>query len=191
MKYFLISVLIHLSIFLYTGFSWKEKTIAMKPNVDSNSQVIHVSLKLMEQEVQELEKKIKTIKKTKKATRKLVKVKNPVTKKQTVSTDKKSKLEGEKILQEYFAEIRSFIEKKKYYPKRALKMRQAGAVEICLDIDHKGHFYNVHIKKASRYSALNNAALSLIQEISSFKPLPKEMGKSITLNIPLKYALND
>jgi TonB family protein len=143
----------------------------------------------MEEELEVLKDKIIKIKKSN--IKKLVKTKKTVTKKNIASREKSSKVIGEELLHKYVTEIRSFVERKQYYPKKARRMRQSGAVEICLDIDHNGQFLDVHIKKASAYSALNNAALSLIQEISKFKPLPKEMGNKITLSIPLTYALND
>lgn len=190
MKFFLISIFIHVSLFLFVSGTFEKDSKILKPHVHSNSKVIHISLKIKPEDIRDPVKKVAAIRKSIRKVVKETKAKKDSAIKKMMVRDKSSKIIGEKELQKYFAEIRSFIEKRKYYPKKALKMRQSGDVEICVDIDHNGHFHDIHIKTKSRYETLNIAALNLIQEISKFKPLPKEIGKKITLNIPIKYALN-
>lgn len=189
MKFFLISTFIHISLFLFASREFEKDSKVLKPHVQPSTKVMHISLKIKPEDVRDPLKKVATIKKLKKSIEKIVKETNNKIIKKTKERKQNSKILGEKELHQYFAEVRSFIEKRKYYPKKALKMRQSGEVEICIEIDENGNFHDIHIKTESRYKTLNIAALSLIQEISKFKPLPKEVGKKVTLNIPIKYAL--
>lgn len=193
MKFLFLSLFIHICFFAYGQFKLEQSSIALKPNVESTASVMHISIKLEESDVQELKEKISKIKKNLKKTKKnkVKKVQNKNNNKLAISKAKRSSVEGKEVLNQYIAEIRSFVERKKFYPKKARRMRQAGAVEICLEVDSDGNFHDIHIKKASAHKTLNKAALALITEISKYKPFPKEMGEKITLSIPLTYALND
>ena len=172
------------------------KESLVKPRVESSSQIIHLTFKLNESDVAELEKKIEVIK------RKRVLKKEPFIKRKTsqatpskklkrVVVEKVTEAKGEDVLNQYFLELRKYIEARKYYPKMALRLKQAGSVKICIEIDQHGNFHGIHIKEASPFTILNKAALALVEEVSKFKPLPATMGDKITLNIPLKYALGN
>jgi len=187
MKYFIISLFIHLLFFGSPYFSKHSIAPRVAQSYKTKKVVTHLSLKMVNEDLKELKKKIV---KARKQNLKNKKVQKDKIKQFTKERKELSKLDGERLLQKYTQEIRSFIERRKFYPKKARRMRQSGAVEICLEIDQNGNFHDIHIKNASPHSSLNKAALALVTEISQFKPLPKEMGKSITLDIPLKYALN-
>ncbi len=191
MRNLVVSILLHVGILFLPQLNKSKEVVSLSPQVESSEEVIHISFKLDESGVRELKKKIETIKKAKKVAVKKVVVKTQEKLVSSVAAPKVVKVVGKKHLEKYLLELVKFIEKKKHYPKMALRMRQAGSVEISLAIDREGNFHHVHIKNASPYSSLNKAALSLVEEISKFKPLPAEMGKKITLNIPLKYALDN
>ncbi|MCF8058481.1 MAG: energy transducer TonB [Bacteriovoracaceae bacterium] len=195
MKFFFISLFIHFGLLFFSDISVLKKDYSFRPRVESSSEVIHVTIKLNESEVRELEKKIDIIKKEKIVNKVTSTIKKkfqqqPI-KKSTVVQEGVSKVKGDELLNKYFLELRKHIEAKKYYPKMALMLKQAGSVEICLEIDQNGNFHGIHIKRPSPFSSLNKAALSLVEEISKFKPLPLTMGKKVTLNIPLKYDLSN
>ncbi len=191
MKSLFLSLTIHALVLFGTMPNlFKDKPQA--PKVHASEQVLHVSIRLNEQDVETIKEKIQKVRKAKRIKKMVKKKTTPKPKKVVTNKVKKApvnKVDGEKVLNSYITELRSFIESKKYYPKRALRMKQAGAVEICLDIDENGNFHDIHIKNGSRYSTLNKAALELIKEISKFKPLPRDLGQKVTLNIPLRYAL--
>lgn len=189
MKSFIFSLSIHLIVLFALNPDWISLKETIKPKVTGSEQVFHVSIQLNEKEIQTLQKTLKKVSTKKQKTRK--KTVKKLVQKKVVTREKVTKVEGQEVLNKYFIELRKFIEKKKYYPKRAIRMRQAGSVEICLEIDEKGHFHAIKIKNPSKFKTLNKAALSLVKEISRFKPLPKEMGEKVTLNIPLKYALKN
>ncbi|MCR9203350.1 MAG: energy transducer TonB [Halobacteriovoraceae bacterium] len=191
MKSLLLSLSIHLMILFALNPDWISLKETIQPKITGSEQVFHVSIQLNEKEIQTLQKTLKKVstKKLNKTKKKIVK--KQVQKKAVISREKVTKVDGQEVLNKYFAELRKFIEKKKYYPKRAIRMRQAGSVEICLEIDEHGHFHAIKIKNPSQFKTLNKAALALVKEISRFKPLPKEMGEKVTLNIPLKYALKN
>lgn len=191
MKSFLLSLSIHLIALFALNPDWINLKEVEKPKVTASEQVFHVSIQLNEEEIQTLQKTLKTVKKNSPLKKPLKKISKKENLKKTIVREKVSKVDGQKVLDKYFVELRKFIENKKYYPKRAIRMRQAGSVEICLEIDEHGNFHDIKIKNPSKFKTLNKAALALVKEISRFKPLPKEMGEKITLNIPLKYALKN
>jgi TonB family protein len=197
MRSIFVSIAIHV---LILGIMSTDKLVStdQRPNVDSSAEVIHLSFKLDEKEIGELTKKLAVVKKSErvaprpsKTKKKVVKVLSKSAAQSVTARKKVSKIEGDKKLDQYFTELRKLVEQRKFYPKKALRMRQSGSVEICLEIDKNGNFHGIHIKTPSPFGSLNKAALSLVEEISRFKPLPKSLGKKITFNIPLKYALKN
>ena len=191
MKFFFLSLFIHASLFLVISVQNEHLSKDITPKVDSNDQVMHISIKLNQEDIEVWKTALNKIERSKAVPKiKKPKLSNKNIKNNTETIKKVAKVEGTKKLEAYFLELRNFIENKKYYPKKAIRMRQSGVVEVCLEIDSHGHFHAIKIKKPSEFQSLNNAALGLINRISRFKPLPKSLGEKITLNIPLKYALN-
>lgn len=97
---------------------------------------------------------------------------------------KKQLLEIEK----YALELRSFIESKKFYPRLAKRLKQAGDVKVKLTVNNDGKFHNISIAKSSPYPILNEAAIKLINQLQKFKPLPLNVD-SQNFSIPIKYKL--
>lgn len=204
---FIISITLHVLCLGVGSYLWISETKSLKQSAQREShshhgEVFKVTLKIKEEHIPEiqkvLEKKFKTVAKEnadrviKKVTKEKVVTKtSPQTKElsKSVARNKQEEKLGKEELEAYVMELRHFIEKQKFYPRKAARLKQTGEVEIDVEIDQFGHFVSVDIKKASRFSSLNSAAIKLLKEISKFKPLPQKMGEKITLSIPLKYQM--
>ena len=114
----------------------------------------------------------------------------PAAKKPSVSAQKldREKLERQKA--EYLKKVRQMIERKKYYPGIAKKLRQTGEVEVQFVIQRDGSVCCAKVVRASKYRRLNHAALKTVNEIGTFGPLPKVFDEEqLILTVPINYRL--
>lgn len=203
MKSFFISLFIHfIVIFILGGYFQvlSKKEMKLEKREESShihqtaTEVIPIVIRITKRDMEAIFNKEKMEKrKLVQQKEKAVKSKQPNNQKETknsVARAKQIESKGKEELISYVKDLRSFIESKKSYPKIALRLKQSGIVEICLDIDENGLFQNIHLKEKSKFNSLNDAAIKLIKELAHFKPLPNELGKKITLNVPLNYSLS-
>ena len=78
----------------------------------------------------------------------------------------------------YLAALRASIEEQKIYPLQARRQRQVGRVEVGFTIAKSGAITDVHVEKASSYTALNNAALAAVTAVQQFQPIPDGLQRS-------------
>ena len=91
----------------------------------------------------------------------------------------------------YLYELKTFFDQRKTYPAAARTLGQAGQVEIAFQIKKDGTISEVTIVTPSGFERLNQAALALVQNAKSFKPLPTELGMELwKLSVPIRYELN-
>ena len=91
---------------------------------------------------------------------------------------------------EYMAALRSAIEEKKHYPKRARRLKREGDVIINFVINRNGQIKNVRIRHSSGTQLLDKAAIDAIKRVGQFKPIPAEIPRnSWALELPIRYAL--
>lgn len=137
---------------------------------------IHKEKKLV-QKKEEVVKKIKVVEK--------IVVKEKVAQKNSISLEKKKYLQNE-----YISLLKAHIEKYKYYPKRAKRLKQEGRVNISFTISKNGDILGVKFLEKCPYKRLNKAAIEIFDKFTSFKPIPKELNKnSWDLNIPIEYSI--
>lgn len=91
----------------------------------------------------------------------------------------------------YAQELQHYIEKNRYYPRRAMMMEQTGTVKVQLTINPDGSFARVEILQKSDYDILNQAAHELVIQLKSFKPLPQSYRGNGTFIVPINYQLRD
>ncbi len=107
-----------------------------------------------------------------------------------VSAQKTDNLKIEKIKAAYLISVREKIEKNKYYPRSAKKLRQTGKVELKFTILKDGSIKGVEVVSACRYGRLNRAALKTLERIGNFDPLPDAFEtEELTLKVPIDYML--
>jgi protein TonB len=108
-----------------------------------------------------------------------------ITKKVIISNANKNMIKND-----YLSKLRTTIENKKIYPKRAKRLKQQGKVVISFEITKNGHIKKVALKNACPYKRLNSAAIKLLVQIAKFEPIPKELEKDTwAIEVPINYSI--
>ncbi len=76
----------------------------------------------------------------------------------------------------------------KHYPEAARARGEQGTVRLALTIDRSGHVVSARLIGSSGSATLDQAALDMARHASG-QPLPPEMGASVTLTVPIRYAI--
>jgi protein TonB len=82
--------------------------------------------------------------------------------------------------------LRERIMKELVYPYIARKKGIQGVVYVTLRLDENGNLLDVHITRSSGYKSLDNAAVQLVQKVV---PYQHNLGKSLSVQIPIRYSL--
>ncbi len=77
----------------------------------------------------------------------------------------------------------------KHYPEAARARGEQGTVRLSLTIDRGGHVVSARVIGSSGSSTLDQAALEMARRASG-RPLPPEMGSSVSLTVPIRYSIN-
>jgi periplasmic protein TonB len=76
----------------------------------------------------------------------------------------------------------------RHYPEAARARGEQGTVRLALTIDRGGHVVSAHIVGSSGSSILDQSALEMARHASG-RPLPPEMGSSVSLIVPVRYSI--
>jgi protein TonB len=76
----------------------------------------------------------------------------------------------------------------KHYPEAARARGEQGTVRLALTIDRGGHVVSARLVGSSGSSTLDQAALEMAGHASG-RPLPLEMGSSVSLVVPVRYSI--
>jgi protein TonB len=76
----------------------------------------------------------------------------------------------------------------RHYPDAARARGEQGTVRLALTIDRGGHVVSARIIASSGSSLLDQAALEMARHASG-RPLPPEMGSSVSLIVPVRYSI--
>ena len=94
------------------------------------------------------------------------------------------------IEEDYKSALRLAIEAKKFYPKKARRMRREGLVEVDFTIELSGLIKNISISSSSGVELLDNAALQAVQALRQFRPIPDELNRNQwPMRIPVEFSL--
>lgn len=100
-------------------------------------------------------------------------------------------ISGGKSGTSYVDGLRSWIERHKTYPRQAQRLGISGQVVVMLEVDHRGFFQNLTLSESSTHAILDEAALSLLRGIGSYRPFPDYLKQSkIRVRLPIQYVLN-
>lgn len=89
----------------------------------------------------------------------------------------------------YMKSIRDIIEKNKFYPPIARRLRQEGVVKIRITINKTGKIEDAEIIEG-KYPALKDAALKIVTERSSFPEFLKEIRQDrMKITIPINFEI--
>jgi protein TonB len=76
----------------------------------------------------------------------------------------------------------------RHYPEAARARGEQGTVRLALMIDRGGHVVSARLVGSSGSSTLDQAALEMARHASG-RPLPPEMGSSVSLIVPVRYSI--
>jgi periplasmic protein TonB len=76
----------------------------------------------------------------------------------------------------------------RHYPEVARARGEQGTVRLALTIGRSGHVMSAHIVSSSGSSTLDQAALEMARSATG-RPLPPEMGSSVSLIVPVRYSI--
>jgi periplasmic protein TonB len=76
----------------------------------------------------------------------------------------------------------------RHYPEAARARGEQGTVRLALTIGRSGHVMSAHIVGSSGSSTLDHAALEMARNATG-RPLPPEMGSSVSLIVPVRYSI--
>lgn len=91
----------------------------------------------------------------------------------------------------YANQLQAYIEENQYYPRRALVLGQTGKVTIQLTVGRDGVFQKIEIIGLAKHRDLNQAALKLLRQLNSFKPLPEHYKGPAQFIVPILYNIKD
>jgi len=91
----------------------------------------------------------------------------------------------------YYRNLISHASKYADYPKRALRLNQAGYVKVSVEIDKTGKVLNAFVLDESKYSLLNSAAVKSTFKASPFPGMPKLISaKKFEFTVPFTFKPN-
>ena len=76
----------------------------------------------------------------------------------------------------------------RHYPEAARARGEQGTVRLALTIDRGGRVVSARLIASSGSSILDQAALEMARHVSG-RPLPPEMGSSVSLTVPVRYSI--
>ncbi|MDQ6869937.1 MAG: energy transducer TonB [Pseudomonadota bacterium] len=76
----------------------------------------------------------------------------------------------------------------RHYPEAARARGEQGTVRLALTIGRSGHVMSARLVGSSGSSTLDQAALEMARNASG-RPLPPEMGSSVSLIVPIRYSI--
>jgi periplasmic protein TonB len=76
----------------------------------------------------------------------------------------------------------------RHYPEAARARGEQGTVRLAITIGRSGHVMSARIVGSSGSSTLDQAALEMARNASG-RPLPPEMGSSVSLTVPVRYSM--
>lgn len=82
------------------------------------------------------------------------------------------------------------LERHKRYPVRAQARRQEGMPMVRFTMDREGNVQSARLEQATRYSLLNEEALTLFERATPLPPPPPSMpGETVELVVPIEFFM--
>ena len=82
--------------------------------------------------------------------------------------------------------LRARLEAELIYPYVARKRGLQGVVFVTLQLDEKGYLTGIEVTKSSGHGVLDDAAVRLVGKVV---PYPHGLGRSLSIDIPIRYSL--
>ncbi len=96
------------------------------------------------------------------------------------------------IKNSYISAIHFEIQKNRFYPKKAQRLRKEGIVWLSFTILKSGKVENITLKKSSGEEILDKSAIELINKIGKFSAIPEILNvDNWDFSIPINYNLKN
>ena len=93
---------------------------------------------------------------------------------------------------QYFSELKSWLNQYKQYPPQLRKHKVQGVVTVRFTIDKTGALKKSSIKLSSGHNELDQAALQLLKNADPMPEFPTSFNRDqLTVSLPIEYALID
>ncbi|PPR42560.1 MAG: hypothetical protein CFH24_00441, partial [Alphaproteobacteria bacterium MarineAlpha6_Bin2] len=202
---FLISIILHLFIFLSLGnFTFKLSDQLKNKITISLSAIGNIETNVIKKSIQKEKivlKKVPKLKKIDKKSKKKIDLKNVIPQKKSIE-QKKSKeeivggtlkgIEGgisKEIINQYVTQIYKLIDSKKKYPRQSLIRNEVGSVLLQITIGNNGKLISVKSLKA-KYQRLVDSSFDAVEDAAPFPPFPLEIKrKKMIIEVPVIYKI--
>jgi protein TonB len=185
-RFVLFSLLAHATVFAAYVWTSETKPVFTPPPLSTNIELEQpvASAELKPEEVTKKDSLINKIKKN------ILKKLKPLAKEKKTKpkTSHKGKPQEELI---YGQKLQAFIEKNRFYPQKALRLKQEGTVKLMITILKNGSFEKVEVIKSSNYKILDKATQQLVSSLKSFQPLPNQNFEKQEFTVPVGYKVKE
>ena len=94
------------------------------------------------------------------------------------------------VERDYLARLAALIERNRFYPGAARRLREEGTVTLRLVLAGDGGFAELDVTGSSGSGRLDRAALETLQRVARFDPIPALLGRdSWSITVPIVYRL--
>lgn len=92
----------------------------------------------------------------------------------------------------FSSQVRTKIEKTKYYPRTARRRGFEGRPVVAFTLGNRGDLLEISIKSPSQHKLLNEAALDAVRSARPYPPIPLQLKvKTLRFNLPLSFILEE
>ena len=90
----------------------------------------------------------------------------------------------------YLSGLRSWIERHKVYPAKALRFGLSGKVVVQLTVNEEGEFVEIELLQSSQQPLLDDAAIQLLRDLRKYRSPYPDLGlRRVSLRVPIHYLL--
>ncbi|WKL56751.1 TonB family protein [Asticcacaulis sp. ZE23SCel15] len=99
---------------------------------------------------------------------------------------------GRSHTKSYMAQVRTWIERHKTYPRGAKRLRQEGGVIISFTLDRQGRVLSSRVVKSSGIAAFDREALDVLKRAEPMPKPPKDVkGDVVEMTTELEFSLQN
>lgn len=99
------------------------------------------------------------------------------------------KIAGAAVRTNYKGQILARLHRYKRYPSAVRRAGKQGIVRLRFSINASGKVISSYISRSSGVPALDAEVRALIRRVSPFPPIPRGMGRRLTLNVPIDFSV--
>lgn len=102
---------------------------------------------------------------------------------------RRAKIAGAAVRTNYTGQLLARLHRYKRYPPAVRRAGKQGVVRLRFSINASGKVISSRISRSSGVPALDAEVRALIRRVSPFPPIPRGMGRRLTLNVPIDFSV--